>query len=163
MNPLPDELLQVAWKLINLDQDPATLRRAVSTAYYALFHLLIAEATLNWGRAEYRPQLGRLFDHGNMRRASDKICSDFNRLLKRRSSAQSISPVARALNAVAEAFGTIQQKRIEADYVISSSWAHADAVILVQLVSDTFNLWRSIREEPEAQGYLVAMFGNPRL
>lgn len=163
MNPLADELLQLAWKLVNLDEDPATSRRAVSTAYYAFFHLLIAEATLNWGRAEHRSQLSRLFDHGNMRRASDKICSDFNRLLKKKSPPPLISQASRDLKTVAEAFGTIQQKRIEADYVISSTWANADAVILVQLVSDTFTTWRSIREQPEAQAYLVNMFGNARL
>ena len=34
----------------------ASLRRAVSTAYYALFHLLISEATLNWKRVDQRPR-----------------------------------------------------------------------------------------------------------
>src|SRR5580658_2808224 len=47
----------------------ACLRRAVSTAYYALFHLLISEATLNWGRPELRSELGRFFEHGRMRSA----------------------------------------------------------------------------------------------
>lgn len=33
----------------------ASLRRSISTAYYALVHLLIAEATLNWKREPLRP------------------------------------------------------------------------------------------------------------
>ena len=83
MTSIPDQLLQLALRLVNLDGEEtnqATLRRAISTAYYALFHLLIAEATLNWGRSEHRAQIGRLFEHGNMRKASEKIKSDFNKL-----------------------------------------------------------------------------------
>ena len=50
-----DDLLELAQDLANLHpEDPhqASLRRAVSTAYYALFHLLISEATANWARPE---------------------------------------------------------------------------------------------------------------
>jgi len=59
----------------------ANLRRSVSTAYYALFHLLISEATLNWARPELRPMLGRLFDHGPMCSASENKEADLNRYL----------------------------------------------------------------------------------
>ena len=60
-----DDLLDLAQQLANLkpaNPRQACLRRAVSTAYYALFHLIF-EATLNWGRAELRPDLGRVFGH----------------------------------------------------------------------------------------------------
>jgi hypothetical protein len=50
----------------------ASLRRAVSTAYYALFHMLIGEATLNWKRVDQRDLLARFFEHGKMKTASDK-------------------------------------------------------------------------------------------
>jgi hypothetical protein len=68
-----DDLLEVAQHLAKLDSDKprqACLRRSVSTAYYALFHLLIAEATSNWKHTESRPELGRLFGHGKMKSAS---------------------------------------------------------------------------------------------
>ena len=126
MNPLEDELLQLAWTLVGLNSNQATLRRAVSTAYYALFHLLISEATLNWNRSEHRPQLGRLFDHGNMRRASEKVCSDFNRTIKNKKLVA--TQVSRDLNDVADSFIKAQQGRIEADYVTSRAWTHDDAV-----------------------------------
>jgi hypothetical protein len=42
----------------------ASLRRAVSTAYYALFHLPIDEAVGNWGVPRQR---SRTFDHGKMK------------------------------------------------------------------------------------------------
>jgi uncharacterized protein (UPF0332 family) len=57
-----DDLLRQALQLIH--QEPrnpkqASLRRAVSTAYYALFHLLISEAVANWKRVNLRAALGR--------------------------------------------------------------------------------------------------------
>src|ERR1700684_3228614 len=57
----------------------ASLRRAVSAAYYALFHFLISEATLNWRQSSQRAALGRYFQHGSMAKASDKQKADCNR------------------------------------------------------------------------------------
>jgi hypothetical protein len=45
---LPADLLAQARRLVSLDPRrprQASLRRAISTAYYALFHLLISEAS----------------------------------------------------------------------------------------------------------------------
>ena len=54
-----NDLLELAQHLAKLDSEnprQACLRRAVSTAYYALFHLLIAEATSNWRHTELRSE-----------------------------------------------------------------------------------------------------------
>ena len=61
---LPYELLELAKHLASIDNATyrqASLRRAASTAYYALFHLLVSETTLNWKPVETRAALGRLF------------------------------------------------------------------------------------------------------
>jgi hypothetical protein len=55
----------------------ASLRRAVSIAYSALFHLLICEATLNWKRERQRPLLARVFERGKMKSACEKQRSDW--------------------------------------------------------------------------------------
>ena len=58
-----DDLLALAQDISDLPSTgrrQATIRRAISTAYYALFHLLILEATLNWARPELRPILAKL-------------------------------------------------------------------------------------------------------
>jgi hypothetical protein len=47
----------------------SSLRRAVSPAYYALFHLLIADFVLNWKRPDQRERLGRMFEHNKMKQA----------------------------------------------------------------------------------------------
>ena len=55
--PYPNDLLEQAWHLAKREKRKprqASLRRAVSTAYYALFHHLIHEATLNWRRVDQR-------------------------------------------------------------------------------------------------------------
>jgi hypothetical protein len=47
------------------------LRRAVSTACYALFHLLIEESALRWsGTPEARTGMERGFQHGSMKNTS---------------------------------------------------------------------------------------------
>jgi hypothetical protein len=54
----------------------ADLRRAVSAAYYALFHkltLTAAEALLPAATQEQRWQLGRHFGHGEMRRVCEWV------------------------------------------------------------------------------------------
>jgi uncharacterized protein (UPF0332 family) len=53
---IADDLLELAQATVNaVGPGEAALRRATSTAYYALFHLLVNEATAN------RPLFGRVF------------------------------------------------------------------------------------------------------
>jgi len=73
--PFADDLLEQAYHLAKRERKhpkQASLRRAVSTAYYALFHLLIDEAVGNWGIVRQRSILARTFDHGKMR----SVCDD---------------------------------------------------------------------------------------
>ncbi|MBI3683831.1 MAG: hypothetical protein HY235_25945 [Acidobacteria bacterium] len=51
----------------------SSLRRAVSTAYYALFHLLIADFVSNWRLTDQRARLGRMFEHRKMSGAVLKL------------------------------------------------------------------------------------------
>jgi uncharacterized protein (UPF0332 family) len=81
-----DDLLELAQHLANLEPTnprQACLRRSVSTAYYALFHLLIAEATSNWKHTELRSELGRLFGHGKMKSASKEKRAELEAYFKK--------------------------------------------------------------------------------
>src|SRR6266853_1280488 len=103
----PDDLLKVAQHLADLHPDgthQASLRRAVSTAYYALFHLLISEATANWSRPELRAILGRCFDHGPMKTASEAKISQINTAFKDNPPEGADKAVAIHLRTVAKAF-----------------------------------------------------------
>ena len=57
------ELLNAAHSISLIEPEgAATLRRAVSTAYYALFHFLIESACHHWP-AHQRVTVSRQFDH----------------------------------------------------------------------------------------------------
>ena len=70
-----EDLLKQAFFLLNKEPKTptqASLRRSVSTAYYALFHLLIHDASANWTRPDTRDYLARAFDHKTMKEASTR-------------------------------------------------------------------------------------------
>jgi uncharacterized protein (UPF0332 family) len=152
-----DDLLQQALQLIhNEPRKPkqASLRRAVSTAYYALFHMLISESVANWRAASLRTELARAFDHGTMKAASD-------RLLQFRFAGEQASVVA-ALKFVANTFAALQQNRHKADYDNAKFWMKTEALDLVRSAERAFGEWRSIRDEQIAQQYLLSLLVRRR-
>ena len=158
-----DDLLDLARHLANLEPaNPrqACLRRAVSTAYYALFHLLIAEAGLNWARPELRSQLGRVFGHGKMKSASKDTRSELETRLRNATAGSQEAVVFDHLRRVAGTFILAQQKREEADYDTGKEWTQTDVLTLIDVVADAFGNWQEIREEPVAQAYLVSLLGK---
>jgi uncharacterized protein (UPF0332 family) len=127
----------------------ASLRRAVSTAYYALFHLLIAEAVANWKRPDQRAKLARVFEHRRMKQASAKVLSeDF--------SGQDPQTVS-TLRTVADAFIRLQDFRHRADYDNTFTLTPIEALRQIALASDAFASWNAIRKERIAQDYLLAL------
>src|SRR5713226_7722210 len=157
--PYPDHLLEQAKHLANREKKrprQASLRRAASTAYYSLFHLLIHEATLNWKRVEQRALLARFFEHGKMKAASDKQRGECNRYIG------SNPPPApgheldcmRHLQRVADTFFQAQQQRHTADYDSATTWTRTEVLTLIDLVDAALKSWHEIREEPVAQVYL---------
>ncbi|HEY6392134.1 MAG TPA: hypothetical protein VIX89_12695 [Bryobacteraceae bacterium] len=133
-----DDLLKLAQDIANLpaaDRRQANLRRAVSTAYYALFHLLISEATLNCGRPELRPALGRLFDHGPMNTASTNKEADLNAYFNNHPSESPERVVAGHLRSVAKTFVRAQQRRIDADYNLGKEVEETDMLTQLETVT----------------------------
>jgi len=107
-----DDLLKQALQLVrDTPSTQLTLRRAVSAAYYAAFHFLIAEATSNWSNAPLRAALARAYDHGVMKTASNRILNlgDFP------FTGEDPAAVA-SLRFVAQAFSQLQEDRHFADY-----------------------------------------------
>ena len=71
-----DDLLSQAFHLVHLNPGnpkQANLRRAVSSAYYAVFHLLTGEMTANYTQRDLRAALARAFNHGVMKNTSREI------------------------------------------------------------------------------------------
>ena len=150
---LAQDLLEQAQHLAKrdgLEPRQASLRRAVSTAYYALFHLLIDEAVSNWAVVHQRNKLARSFDHGSMKRVCDDCVRSFYSAGKPAS--------ARLLKDVAETFSELQLNRHTADYDNSFIWTKADAEEWIARTGVAFTCWDTIRTQDAAQDFLLSLF-----
>lgn len=128
----------------------SSLRRAVSTAYYALFHLLIADFVLNWKRIDQRVRLGRMFDQKRMSQADFKL------------QGAKPTPVEADLKRLIKAFARLQQDRLIADYDLGRDWSRGEVTNTLALADEAFKAWRTIRKEKVAQDLLLTMFGARR-
>ncbi len=155
-----DELLTRAGQLLHKHEpnsSQADLRRAVSTAYYALFHLLISETTLNWSRDSSRDAFGRMFDHALMKKASRRLLNSSDILFKGEDTS-----LVEKLKTVARAFVQLQDRRHIADYHNGILWTHTESLLEITTVRQAFLIWASIRNENIAQEYLVSLLIKPR-
>jgi len=153
-----DELLQLAAALTNrADATQAELRRAVSTAYYAVFHLLVSETTLNWSRISSRNALGRMFDHGLMKRVSDRVADP-----KKMPYDGEDPSIVDGLRFVAESFVELQGQRHIADYDNGQIWTQLDAGVPIAIAKTAFHAWDQIKHADIAQEYLVSLLIRPR-
>src|ERR1700694_6031602 len=153
-----DDLIEHAIFLsqLNLPDDPkqVDLRRAVSAAYYALFHLLTTEAAQIWKHQSHRNRFARMFDHGRMKTCSSKVSS---RPLPTDSSE---IPIATDLTLVAGSFVTLQQARHTADYDNSKVWSRTQVYETIAQAQDAMTAWMDIREKEIAQDYLFDLMGT---
>lgn len=142
----------------------ASLRRAISTAYYALFHLLTGEGSkILKVSDEARKVSRRAYEHGGMKRASERFT--------RRNAANSpewagyskASPSSRtALAFVAEVFVLLQRARHEADYDHQRLWSRTETMTHVQRADEAFSQWKTVRESELARSYLLALLLGDR-
>jgi hypothetical protein len=165
---LPEDLLEQAQHLVGRERTrprQASLRRALSTAYYALFHLLISEATQLWKRPQDRTELARTFEHTHMKTVCDRTVHELNRKLK--STGTSGGPIEeveirRNLHFVAKTFLELHQERENADYNYSGVWTRSDAEAKVDAVASAFKAWETIRKEDIAQRFLFELLNKKR-
>ncbi len=129
----------------------ASLRRAVSTAYYALFHLLVEEAGKRWqGSAEARTGFERGFQHGPMLNTSMQFRKpDWRDWHGQRQA------VPQALQQVASAFVDLQEDRHAADYDNHEQWSAIEVQEILNAARSAFRNWESIRNHPMAGNYLL--------
>ena len=63
------------------------------------------------------------------------------------------------LRALAQRFSEAYEKREDADYDVGKRWSPEEAKKQIQNVEDAFSSWRAIRDQPEAQKFLVLLLG----
>lgn len=165
---LPEGLLEQAQHLVKREPKrpkQASLRRAISTAYYALFHLLISEAILNWRRAEDRVGLARMFEHTHMRSICTSKRDELNKEFKKRNKAgrpNQEEAINRHLHRVVSTFVQMHEQRELADYDYSSNWTRTDVLPKVEGVAASFKAWKAIRNEDIAQAFLFTLLYKKR-
>jgi len=158
--PLPEDLLEQAQFLVHREpRKPrqASLRRAVSTAYYAAFHLLGSEAARQSSPISpigLRAKVWRSLDHGTMRDAAKRFES---RNLPAAIKLLATDPLPGALVAVARNFVRLQEERHEADYDLASRFDRARAQDAVGLAARLFAYWNAVRNTEDARVFLASL------
>lgn len=162
---LPERLLELSESLLPGTSeigrpDPAKLRRSISTAYYALFSLLVeagAAALAGTGpqNKELRAILARTFEHSEM----SNVCKGFSNRnpADRWKNCLGNQPVSSALACVAANFCSLQEERHEADYDILKRPKKSEARQSVDRATQAFQEWNAIKTTPEAKVFLMAL------
>jgi len=135
----------------------ATLRRSISTAYYAVFHLLVANAAL--ALVPNRPaglvaRVSRAFQHGEMK----QVCISFRNERPPESVRELLKPkISRDLQFVAATFVALQELRHKADYDTGVLFARAQASEAVNRADELFMAWNRIVKTDEVRVFLAAL------
>lgn len=156
---LSHDLIVQAGQLATREQGKpkqASLRRAVSTAYYALFHFLIDRACKNLlgsgaGSRPLRELASRAFVHGKMQ----SLCKEFTKptpqseLLRPFWTRWQV-PNCVEIKEMAEFFCDLQRDRHEADYNVSKRITREDAKVACLSAKEAMALWMLVeKKHPE--------------
>jgi hypothetical protein len=136
------------------------LRRAVSTAYYALFHLLTQSgAALVHSSAVLRPILARHYEHREMKNASKSVAA--GQVPTPLQQVTATVPV--DLMTVAKTFIELQEARHQADYDSSPAiqFTRQDVLDVVRRARHAFQAWETVRNTPAGELYVLAMLFHP--
>ncbi len=154
----------------------ASLKRAISSAYYALFHLLIHDAASGAAPsspARLRELVERTIGHADMKNVCKGFFSANKTYLKSnapgskkpfqtgdipQSTQELLSfPLEDDLIFVMAAFVDLQEARHQADYNTGSVWSRRDALTKIKLVHDAFDAWGRVKATPNATVFKFAL------
>ena len=139
MPPDPPHLIAVARLLLSAGTAPPTeaqLRRAVSTAYYALFHKVSRAGADRFMGSDSEARAGyallyRGFNHGRMRSICKSLdVPQFKDELRRQLGKDAVSQDARDF---ATDFATLQDARHSADYDPRAAFSPSDVSTLIEM------------------------------
>jgi len=94
-----------------------------------------------------RSDLARAFIHSTMKEACKRTNSN---------PFPSANPIhVRHLKRIAYIFVRLQQQRETADYDSSIRWSRTEALTLIDMVQEAFEVWSAIREQEIAEDFLL--------
>ena len=137
----------------------ASLRRSVSASYYALFHLLVDEATklmLSGNvRRPLRDSLARAFQHSAMKQTS--VAFERGTIPTKLASGMNRQQVHQELIDVATAFIQLQEARHDADYNRARRFTRQEALDLTDVADQAFRDWSHVRGSLQADAFLTGL------
>ena len=157
---LPDDLLEQAQFLAQREQRrprQASLRRAVSTSYYAVFHLLSASSASQASPAVpigLSDRVQRSLEHGSMKEAAKRFESGN---LPDHIKPFVTIPLPASLVSVARSFVRLQDARHKADYDVAQRFDRAAAQDAVALATQLFADWDAIKNTDDAHVFLASL------
>ena len=145
----------------------ASLRRSVSTAYYALFHLLVdaaaREVVSGTNSEALRGRVARACDHGNMKRLCQGIVTWNEKSPPQPLGALLESSPSASLRQVAGAFMELQQARHEADYDLTCRLSRDDARELLETAEGAFKAFEGMhRRDGERRVFVLGVVFHGR-
>lgn len=163
-----DSLLALARELSRLDLQgrprQSALRGAVSTAYYACFHLIARGAVRavlsgdDWRR--FGGQAARSFTHD----AVQKALQGAHRTRPRErqgfllAAMGDVDPVPSELSKVAELFADLLNARGDADYDHDRRWRRSEVLVHLEQAELLFDQWRQLLDTEQGHRIAVALF-----
>jgi hypothetical protein len=168
---LHHDLLEQAFHLARREikkPKQASLRRAVSAAYYALFHLLIAQGAKRLSPPNpdgLRRLVQRSFNHGEMRNICKGFAEGHKAAIKGKAPGQPPAatrklislPLDTRLFSVTQAFVERQEARSLADYDLEKYWKRIEVLEYIETSRQAFTDWASIRNTPAAAVFVAAL------
>jgi uncharacterized protein (UPF0332 family) len=162
---LAEQLLAQSRRLAELDAGKpiqANLRRAVSAAYYALFHLLVSESARRVSGSSSREKtlrqhLARMFQHKQMKDVCKCFVGGTGALNEHLRAILQLQAVPAELRRVAKAFVDLQEKRHLADYSVATTHTKADALEVVRRAEAAFADWQRIRKNEATNVFLLLL------
>lgn len=160
-----DDLLEQARQLATWDAGrprQANLRRAVSSAYYAVFHFLIDQSCRNvmgalHAQREYRQVLGRAFSHSSMKNACESFAGGTLKASVRRGLPGSFVVPPR-VQQIANDFIDLQYARHQADYDLTQRFARKDVLALINQAETAIETFRQLGASDEKAFFLACLW-----
>lgn len=154
---VPSDLLAHARQLAILDlrrPKQVNLRRAISAAYYSLFHLLVDAASSAFvAREEWNVRIGRMLKHGDMKKVSALFSKHQPPKLIQPGGSGYRTPD--SLKIVTDAFVTLQEARHEADYDFARRpFTRQVALDLIDRTQEAMEAWEVVKKSDDAKLYL---------
>lgn len=161
MNLHTDLLRQVQHLAVREPKRPlqASLRRAISASYYAIFHMLVDDATRRMfpgtNRASLRCCLARAFVHRDMKKVAQQFSNEaLSPKLSPGLNGEDLPP---GIINVATVFVDLQQARHEADYDTARRFTRREVLDLLDQAKQAFVDWKSFRRSIQADTFLAGM------